>query len=262
MARIIAVANQKGGVGKTTTTVNAAAALGELGITALVIDLDPQCNATLALGIARSDTGVSSYDVLMSDGDIAGAIRPTNSHNVSCLPASPDLAGAEVELVAIAGREHQLQQALTPVAEQYDVILIDCPPSLGLLTVNALVAATELLVPIQAEFYALDGVGQLVRTTELVRAALNPELEISMVVLTMVGPSSSEQSHVVEEVSAYFGQRLATTLIPRDYALSAAPSVGKTALAYAPDSVGARSYTALATEIAAATPSRKKVVKL
>jgi chromosome partitioning protein len=254
VVRVIAVANQKGGVGKTTTTVNVAAALGELGQSVLVVDLDPQGNATQALGLGRMSSDVSIYDVLIDETPLAKGIVPTRVKGVTCIPASVDLAGAEVELVSAEGREQRLKWAFDNADLPADtVVLIDCPPSLGLLTVNALTAADELFVPIQAEFYALDGVGQLIRTMELVRSALNPALQISMVALTMVGPSTLAQDQVFDEVQAFFAERLAPTSIPRDPAAHAAPATGSTVLAFAPDSSVANAYRQLAKELFAAT---------
>jgi chromosome partitioning protein len=253
VVRVIAVANQKGGVGKTTTTVNVAAALGELGQSVLVVDLDPQGNATQALGLGRMSSDVSIYDVLIDETPLDKAIVATRVKGVTCIPASVDLAGAEVELVAEEGREQRLKWAFDKAdLPTGTVVLIDCPPSLGLLTVNALTAADELFVPIQAEFYALDGVGQLIRTMELVRSALNPMLEISMVALTMVGPPTLAQDQVFDEVQAFFAERLAPTSIPRDPAAHAAPASGNTVLSFAPDSSVATAYRQLAKELFAA----------
>lgn len=260
MTRIVAVVNQKGGVGKTTTAVNVAAALGRTGHRTLVIDLDPQGNASQALGIDRNCRAGSIYDVLLDGVDIEQVVVPTNEPNVMCAPASVDLAGAEVELVGMDDREGRLADALTRYAQTPrgtdpatdgvpEFILIDCPPSLGLLTLNALVSAQELFVPVQAEFYALDGVGQLVRTMELVRTALNPQLGISLVALTMVGPPTASQRHVTDEVRAFFGNRVATTMIPRDCEVNAAPSVGQTVLTFAPESPGAIAYKGLARDL-------------
>lgn len=250
MGRVIAVANQKGGVGKTTTTVNVAAALAEQGQPVLVIDLDPQGNASQALGIDRSATQASIYDVLIDGLPLKDVIVQSRVKGVSCVPAAVDLAGAEVELVSESGRELRLRQALERTKLPANtVVLLDCPPSLGLLTVNALTAADELFVPIQAEFYALDGVGQLVRTMELVRSALNPSLEICLVALTMVGESTPAQERVLDEVRAFFSERLAQTLIPRDPAAHAAPAAGSTLIAFAPDSPAAGAYRQLATEL-------------
>ncbi len=256
--RVIAVANQKGGVGKTTTTVNVAAALAQSGHQVLVIDLDPQGNASQALGLTRGAAAVDVYDVLIDERAIAEAISETTSPGVQCVPASVDLAGAEVELVALEGRERRLADALARAdLDPETLVLVDCPPSLGLLTVNALAAADELFVPIQAEFYALDGVGQLIRTMELVRSSLNPDLEIGLVVMTMVGPQTAAQEQIIDVAAAYFGQRLASTQIPRDPAANTAPSMGLTALAYEPDSAVSQAYRDLANELEASAPRGK-----
>ena len=253
MVRVIAVANQKGGVGKTTTTVNVAAALAEVGRPVLVIDMDPQGNATQALGLDRLAAATSIYDVLVDGVGMEDAIVPTRTSGVTCIPASVDLAGAEVELVSAAGRELRLKEAFEDATlPENTIVLLDCPPSLGLLTVNALTAANELFVPIQAEFYALDGVGQLVRTMELVRSALNPSLEISLVALTMVSDVTTAQARVFDEVKAFVAERLATTTIPRDSAAHAAPAAGSTVIAFAPESDVAHAYRQLAKELMAA----------
>ncbi len=263
--RVIAVANQKGGVGKTTTAVNVAAALAESGYRILVIDLDPQANASLALGIERNAVARTSYDCLIDGVPLAHVAIETVTKGLMCVPASVDLAGAEVELVALGKREHRLADAVAdlsaralnksvepgPLLDNLDFVVIDCPPSLGLLTVNALVAAQELLVPIQAEFYALDGVGQLVRTVELVRRALNPNVEVSLVALTMTDSTTDQQRYVADELRAYFGPLVANTSIPRDPALSEAPSALQTVLSFAPKSDGAIAYRALAQELVA-----------
>lgn len=263
MARVIAVANQKGGVGKTTTVVNIAAALGSAGHPTLVIDLDPQSNASQALGIARTNRLPSVYDVLIDGIGIEEAMTASNEENVWCLSASVDLAGAEVELVGMARRESRLADALAPFsATRVEYVLIDCPPSLGLLTVNALVAAEELFVPIQAEFYALDGVGQLIKTMELIRTALNPGLQISLVALTMVGPDTAAQRYVTDEVKAFFGVCLAASTIPRDPVVNAAPSLGQTVMSYAPESRGAQAYAKLARDLVSAASRLENSVKV
>ncbi len=253
--RVIAVANQKGGVGKTTTAVNVAAALADSGHQVLLIDLDPQGNASQALGLTRGAAEVDVYDVLVDGRAVQDAIVSTRVPGVDCVPASVDLAGAEVELVALEGRETRLRDALRASELGDKIVLIDCPPSLGLLTVNALAAANELFVPIQAEFYALDGVGQLIRTMELVRSSLNPDLQIGLVVLTMVGVANNSQSQIEDEVSAYFGGRLARTRVPRDPTANAAPALGLTVLNFAPSSPAASAYRELARELSDLTTS-------
>ena len=254
--RIIAVANQKGGVGKTTTTVNIAAAIGLTGVPVVVIDCDPQANASHALGVPRVSERTDIYDVIIDMVPLSEAQVATRLPNVSCVPSSVDLAGAEVELVAEDSREARLARALADVTWPTNtVVLIDCPPSLGLLTVNALVAADELLVPIQAEFYALDGVSQLVRTMELIRSSLNPSLEVGLVALTMVSDATPSQSQVIDEVAGFFGDRVAHTMIPRDVAASAAPANSTTAVSASPQSDVARAYRQLATELMTKLPT-------
>lgn len=260
--RIIAVANQKGGVGKTTCTVNLGAALAEAGYPTLVIDLDPQGNASLALGVERHSPAGGIYDCLINELPLAEVAVATGIDLLYCVPASVDLAGAEVELVGLANRESQLANALADLQavsgggnlDGLDFILLDCPPSLGLLTVNALVAAAELLVPIQAEFYALDGLGQLVRTVDLIRSALNPNVQIALIALTMTDPMVHQQRYVADELRAYFGRLVADTTIPRDVALSEAPSALQTVLTFAPKSEGAQAYRALAQELVDRSP--------
>lgn len=249
-------------MGKTTSTVNIAAAAAETGVPVVVIDLDPQGNASQALGIQRPVDGPDVYDVLVDGVELSVAVRDTPMPNLRCVTASVDLAGAEVELVSGENRESRLRTALSATDWPAEtLVLIDCPPSLGLLTVNALVAADELFVPIQAEFYALDGVGQLIRTMELVRTSLNPDLEIGLVALTMLEESSASQDQVADEVSAYFGDRLAETGIPRDGAASSAPARGRTVLSADPTSGVAMAYRALARELVSSTrrPAQEKI---
>jgi chromosome partitioning protein len=249
-ASIVCITNQKGGVGKTTTAVSLAAALAHLGASTLLVDLDPQGNATTGLGHQVTQGEPSSYTVVVDGRSVSSAARPTEVPKLTILPSSLDLAGAEVELVPVFSRERRLRRALDDARERYDVILIDCPPSLGLLTVNALVAADQVLVPIQCEYYALEGLGQLLRTVQLVGDDLNRDLELLGVVLTMFDGRTNLAQQVVEEVRAYFGAQAFATVIPRTVRLSEAPSFGQPISVFDPSSRGARAYERLAAEVA------------
>ena len=249
LPRVIAVANQKGGVGKTTTTVNMGAALAELDHRTLVIDLDPQGNATTGLGINYRTLDHTMYDVLLHDVPLEDCIEPTEVRNLFVAPASLDLAGAEIELVPAFSRESRLKRAVAEVIDDYDFILIDCPPSLGLLTVNGLVAATEVMVPIQCEYYALEGLAQLTRNVELVRTNLNPELEISGIVMVMYDSRTRLAEQVVSEVRGHFGPKVCRNMIPRNIRLSEAPSYGQPITTFDPSSRGAVAYRELAREV-------------
>ncbi|WP_032392633.1 ParA family protein [Rhodococcoides fascians] len=253
--RMLTIANQKGGVGKTTTAVNLAAALALQGLTVLVVDLDPQGNASTALGVEHHSGVPSSYEVLIGEVKAKDAIQQSpHSERLFCIPATIDLAGAEIELVSMVAREGRLKTALS-VEElaglDADFILIDCPPSLGLLTVNALVAATEVLIPIQCEYYALEGVGQLLRNIELVQSHLNPELHVSTVILTMYDGRTKLADQVAEEVRNHFGDAVLRAVIPRSVKVSEAPGYGMTVLDYDPGSRGAMSYLDAGRELAA-----------
>ena len=248
-ARILAIANQKGGVGKTTTAINLATALAACDKRVLVLDIDPQGNATTGLGVPREAIGLTSYDVLVDGAPIASAILATQVPHLWILPGSVDLAGAELELASALAREFRLRNALATIAAGYDYILIDCPPSLNLLTVNALTSATGVLVPLQCEYYALEGLSQLLKTVELVKQNLNSTLEIEGVVLTMYDRRNNLCDMVAADVRRHFGPRVFDTVIPRNVRLSEAPSHGKPALLYDLRCSGSQAYIQLAGEL-------------
>ena len=256
LPRVIAVANQKGGVGKTTTTVNLGAALAELGYRVLVIDLDPQGNATTGLGIDARNFEVSMYDVIMRELPIEDCIEPTSVRNLFVAPATIDLAGVEIELVPAFSRELKLRKAIEPVVDDFDFIIIDCPPSLGLITVNGLAAAGEVLVPIQCEYYALEGLSQLLRNVHLVATNLNAALEVSTIVLTMYDRRTRLAVDVAEEVRTHFKDRVCRSVIPRTVRLSEAPSFGQPITVFDPTSRGAVAYRELAKEVSNGAPKR------
>ena len=255
---MIAVANQKGGVGKSTTAVSLGAALAELGYRVLVVDLDPQGNASTGLGIRHEEREVTVYDVLADEAPIEGAIVPTPIDNLFAIPSTIDLAGAEIELVSQFSRELRLKKAIEPLRQDaYDFVFLDCPPSLGLLTVNALAAAEELIVPIQCEYYALEGLGQLLRNVRLVQQNVNTGLRLTGIVMTMFDPRTKLSEQVVAEVRRYFGDRVYRTIIPRTVRLSEAPGFGQPITVYDPHSKGAQSYRDLANEVATRLPDER-----
>ena len=259
-ARIVAIANQKGGVGKSTTAVSLGAALAEIGFRVLVADLDPQGNASTGLGIRHEAREVTVYDVVVAEADIHRAIVPTPLPRLHAVPATIDLAGAEIELVSQFSRESRLKKAIEPVSEgMYDFILLDCPPSLGLLTINALTAAEELIVPIQCEYYALEGLGQLLRNVSLVQQNINAGLRLSGIVMTMFDPRTKLSEQVVAEVQRYFGDLVYGVIIPRTVRLSEAPGFGQPITAYDPRSRGAEAYRQLAREVALRPPTEAPV---
>ena len=248
MSKVLAVTNQKGGVGKTTTGINLAASLARAERKALLIDLDPQGNATVGSGLEKDGQGNSIYGVLLGESDIASAIVATDS-GYDLVPATPDLAGAQIELIDEIGRELRLRKALEPIHERYDYILIDCPPSLNLLTVNALVAADAVMIPMQCEYFALEGLSALVDTVRKVREALNPKLKIEGLLRTMFDGRNTLSNEVSEQLQKHFGDKVYNTIIPRNVRLAEAPSYGKAALNYDAASKGAQAYLALAGEI-------------
>lgn len=249
MATVIALVNQKGGVGKTTTAVNLAAFLGKKRKKVLLIDIDPQANATSGLGIDKRELEQTVYDVLINDAPISDVIYETNAENVDICPTNINLAGAEVELVTVISREQILKNAIASVSSNYDYIILDCPPSLGLLTINALTASDRLIIPIQGEYYALEGLSQLMDTINIVKKKLNPELEILGVVLTMFNMRTQLSRQVKEETDKYFGGKVFKTVIPRNVRLAEAPSHGLAICDYDKNSKGARAYESLAKEV-------------
>jgi chromosome partitioning protein len=256
LPRILAIANQKGGVGKTTTAVNLGAALAELGYRVLVVDLDPQGNATTGLGVNARNLDVSVYDVIMHETPIEDCVEPTAVRNLFLAPATIDLAGAEIELVPAFSRELRLRRAIERVRDEFDFVLIDCPPSLGLLTVNGLAAAGEIVVPIQCEYYALEGLGQLLRNVGLIQTNLNPQLEMSTIILTMYDARTKLADQVAREVRAHFGAKVCRNIVPRTVRLSEAPSFGQPIIVFDSTSRGAIAYRELAKEVSGGAPQR------
>ncbi len=255
--RVLTIANQKGGVGKTTSTVNLGVALSLFGLRVLVIDLDPQGNASTALGVDHLVGTPSIYDALVGESTLGEVTHPTTaSPNLRCVPATIDLAGAEIELVSVVAREHRLRRSIEahlhalPVEERPHYVLIDCPPSLGLLTLNALVAGDEVLIPIQCEYYALEGLGQLLSNIELVRAHLNPGITVSTILLTMYDGRTKLADQVADEVRSHFGELVLSSVIPRNVRVSEAPGYGQSVLTYDPGSRGSTSYVEAARELA------------
>jgi chromosome partitioning protein len=251
VARVIAVVNQKGGVGKTTTSVNLAAALADAGRRVLLVDLDPQGNATMGSGVDKRNSARTIYHVLLGLGELATIRTRAEQGGYDLVPSNRELAGAEVELVELQGRETRLKGALERVLEEYDFILIDCPPSLSLLTVNALVAAQRVLIPMQCEYYALEGLSDLVGTIKRVRNNLNPELDIAGLLRTMYDPRNTLSQQVSQQLEAHFGDKVYRTLVPRNVRLAEAPSYGVPAVRWDASSKGAQAYLALANEILA-----------
>ena len=250
MSKVIAVANQKGGVGKTTTAINLSACLAEIGYKTLLLDIDPQSNTTSGLGFDPRKLAKSIYHVLIDNTPITEIVMDTAVKRLSLAPSNSDLVGVEVEMVALIARETKLRSALQSMRSQYDYIIIDCPPSLGLITLNALTACDSVLIPIQCEYYALEGLGQLLETIALVKDNLNPNLEIEGILLTMQDKRVRLSEQVISEVRDYFKGRVYDTNIPRNVRLSEAPSFGKPVILYDPRSAGAKAYMKLAKEVA------------
>ncbi len=253
LARVLAVANQKGGVGKTTTAVNLSACLAEEGLRCLIVDLDPQFNATTAVGIDARNLDTSMYDVLLNEASIEDVIEPTAFKNLHVAPSNLDLAGVEIELFAAFNRGRRLRTALESITRDYDVVMIDCPPSLGLLTINGLTAADEVIVPIQTEYLALEGLGQLMSNIELVRRNLNPRIRLSRVILGMYDARTNLSRQVAAEVREHFGDKVCEQVVPRVVRLSEAPSHGLPITVYDPSSKGTKAYRALAKEVISGT---------
>ncbi|MHB1419281.1 MAG: ParA family protein [Bacillota bacterium] len=249
MGKVIAIANQKGGVAKTTTAVNLGACLALQGKSVLLFDLDPQGNASSGLGINRFEVKQCIYDVLINEVDVSKVKITTQIPGLEMVPATIQLAGAEIELVSVISREHKLKNAIKPIRNNYDYIIFDCPPSLGLLTLNALTAADQILIPIQCEYYALEGLGQLMNTVQLVQKHLNPSLQLAGVLLTMFDARTNLSIQVVDEVKKHFKNRVFSSIVPRNVRLSEAPSHGKPVAIYDPRSRGAEVYHELAKEV-------------
>jgi chromosome partitioning protein len=249
MRRVIAVASQKGGVGKTTSSINLAACLAQEGRRTLLVDLDPQANATSGLGINGNDLPTTLYEALIGHAELKSAIIPTALASLDLVPSAQRLSGAEVELVGMMARETRLKTCLAPVRDEYDYVLVDCPPSLGLLTVNSLTAADSVLIPLQCEYLALEGLTQLIGAIRLVQDHLNPSLRIEGVLLTMFDARLNLSQQVADEARKFFGERVYKTVIPRNVRLSEAPSFGKPIVLYDPNSSGAESYRQLAREV-------------
>ena len=258
MGTIIAVANQKGGVGKTTTSVNLAACLADLGQRVLLIDMDAQGNATSGIGIKKPDIKQDVYDVLINDVPLEDVVMHTQRQNLDVVPATIRLSGAEIELTSQMAREKRLADACVLAKDEYDYVLIDCPPSLGLLTINAFTTCDSILIPVQSEYYALEGLNQLMNTIKLVQRHFNPDLKIEGVLMTMLDSRTNLGNQVVEEVKKYFGDTVYQTIIPRNVRLSEAPSYGLPIVDYDEKSKGAIEYQALAKEVLAAHASKEK----
>ena len=255
LPRVIAFANQKGGVGKTTTTITVGASLAELGYRVLIIDLDPQGNASTGLGVNSRDLDATIYDVLLRDEKLENCVEPTAIKNLFIAPSNLDLAGADIELVSEMGREQRLKKAIESIIDQYDYILLDCPPSLGLLTVNGLTAATEVFVPIQCEYFALEGLGQLLRSVDRVSQVLNPTLEVTHIACVMYTHTTLSDD-VVREVREHFGDKVCKAVVPRSVRVAEAPSHGKPITVFDPTSTASKAYREIAKEISGGTSNR------
>lgn len=263
MAKVICVANQKGGVGKTTSSINIASCLAEMGRKVLLIDMDPQGNASSGLGIKRHEQAEKNiYHVLIGESKISDSIFPTEHKNLQVVPANPDLVGAEIELIDVPEREFRLKEAIAEISSKYHYIFIDCPPSLGLLTINAMTSANSFIVPLQCEYFALEGLSQLLNTAGLLKKKLNPGLKIDGIALTMFDTRNNLSHQVVTEIKSHFGDKVFDTIIPRNVRLSEAPSHGKSIISYDPKSVGAKKYMSLSRELDVRTQKAAQAKKL